>query len=480
MLLGAIVGFAVGILGASLFVISWAALGFLLLIGSILVVFRVWKKESMYAFAGVVVLASVLGAGRALLAPQALPESLRPLIGETLHIEGLIVSDPDVREVSQRLTVAVEGEETRMLVVAPLYPPVAYGETIRAEGEVSVPEPFDTVGGRIFRYDKFLAKDGIFLVMQNAHVEVIAPRVGMFTQVRGALSDVKFEGLRALAVALPEPYAALAGGLLLGGKQGLGKDLLDDFIQTGLVHVVVLSGYNVMIVADAVFRAFGFLSQKSAAFAAAATIVAFVVSAGAGAASVRAGVMASIALYGRASGRKYDAFRALLLAALLMILWNPLTLAYDPGFQLSFVATLGLIFGAPIVERWLAWVKIKFIKEVAATTIAAQIAVLPLLLYQNGLFSTVALPANIIVLPLVPFAMLASALAGVAGVMVPALAPILAFPAYILLSYIVGVVEMAASIPLAAITVPAFPFWLVILAYTLLIFFVAKFSTMTR
>jgi competence protein ComEC len=326
----------------------------------------------------------------------------------------------------------------------------------------------------VFRYDRFLAKDEIFLLLQNASLDVVASRKGFFERARGFFSDLKFAGIDALAVALPEPHASLASGLILGGKQGLGAELLDAFIRSGLVHIVVLSGYNVMIVAEFVMRLFGGLAKRTAAAAAALAILAFVLAAGAGAASLRAGLMAGIALYGRATGRTYDAFRALAAAGLLMLLWNPLLLAYDPGFQLSFVATLGLIFGAPVLERKLAWVKMRFMREIAAATIAAQVSVLPLLLYQNGLFSLISLPANLLVLPFVPFTMLASFFALLGGVIVPALAPILALPAYALLSFIITIVEHLSALPLAAVSVPAFPFAFVILAYVLLVFFVRR------
>lgn len=473
-LLGGVVGFALGILVVSFFDMPWASVGFMTLLGALFLFFRFWKKEAVYLVCGVFMLAAALGMARTALAPAMLPEPLRPAIGSEVQITGVIVADPDIREASQRLTIEVHAREetTRVLVVAPPYPAAAYGETIRAEGTLELPEPFDTNGGRVFRYDKFLAKDGVFAVMHNAHIEVTAPRSGAWMQVRGALSDGKSIGLDALAIALPEPQASLAGGLILGGKQGLGQNLLNDFITAGLVHIVVLSGYNVMIVADFIMQVFRFVAQGFAPAFGGVAIAAFVLMAGAGPASIRAGIMASIALYGRASGRRYDAFRALIAAGVLMLVWNPLTLAYDPGFQLSFVATLGLIFGAPITERWLAFVRIKFLREIASSTIAAQIAVLPLLLYQNGLFSVVALPANLLVLPMVPLAMLASALAGAAGLAAPALAPIVAFPAYVLLSYITGFVEFAAHLPFAAVALPAFPFALVVAAYALLAWFV--------
>lgn len=493
-----VVGFALGILLYSFVSFGWSGVSFALFLSLVFLFVRFWKKQGLFLAASIGMLAATLGMARFLLAPSAIPPEFASLFGTRAVIEGVVVADPDLREATQRLTVEVqeEGATTKMLVVAPLYPEVRYGETIRAEGNVERPEPFDTDGGRVFRYDQFLAKDGIFALMYQAQVEVVAPRSGAFMHVRGGLSDLKFSGIDALSRALPEPQASLAAGLILGGKQGLGESLLDDFIRSGLVHIVVLSGYNVMIVAEFIMRLFGFLSRRWAAAAGALAIGAFVLAAGAGPASIRAGLMAGIALYGRATGRTYDAFRALLFSGLLMLLWNPLTLTHDPGFQLSFVATLGLIFGAPVTERWFAFMKsgpaplenrarktdnekdstslTGFLREIAAATVAAQISVLPLLLYQNGLLSVVAFPTNLLVLPVVPFAMLASFIAMLAGAVVPSLAPVVGLPAYVLLSLITGAVEIAARLPLAAFSIPAFPFPFVVLAYALLAWYVVR------
>jgi competence protein ComEC len=482
-LLTGVAGFALGILAQSLLSLSWMHVLYVLFLAVVVTTLFIWKRILLYLLVVVFLVGGALGMARTELAATTLPPEFGSLIGVETTIEGIVVADPDLRETSQRLLVQIKGEPamTKVLVVAPLYPPVRYGESIRASGILMRPEPFATDGGRTFAYDAFLAKDGIYAVMKNAQIENIAPRDGVYMRVRGALSDLKFAGVDALAVALPEPHASLAAGLILGGKQGLGEALLDDFIRSGLVHVVVLSGYNVMIVADFVMRLFGFLSHAWSASLGALTIGAFVLAAGAGPASIRAGIMAAIALYGRATGRSYEAFRALIFAGVLMLLWNPLTLPYDPGFQLSFIATLGLIFGAPIVERPLSFVKSRFLREIASSTIAAQIAVLPLLLYQNGLFSLVALPANLLVLPSLPLAMLASFAAMLAGALAPVAAPVVGLPAYALLSYIIGAVELASDLPLAAFTVPAFPFALVVLAYALLAFYVAasskRFST---
>lgn len=434
------------------------------------------SHRSLYVLTAGFILCAAFGSARVTLMPDTAPAGLSSRIGEEVVLEGVVVADPDVREVSVRLVVRVqeEGEAARVLVVAPLYPVVRYGEQVRVVGTLHAPASFDTDHGRTFRYDQFLAKDGIFVLMHNVSLEVVGPRSGILHSVRGFFSDLKQHGTDALSQALPEPHASLASGLILGGKQGLGDELLQNFIVTGLVHIVVLSGYNVMVVAEAVYRVLAVFAQRFAAPAAGAVILAFVLVAGAGAASVRAGIMAGIAFFGRATGRTYDAFRALLVAAVLMLVWNPLLLIYDPGFQLSFVATLGLIFGAPLIERRLTRVRPEFLRGIMASTIAAQIAVLPLLLYQNGLLSLVALPANVLVLPLVPFAMGLTAFAGLVGFIAPVLAPVAGFPAYVLLSLIVWLTQVLAQLPLASVSVPQFPFVCVVGAYMLLTWVVLK------
>lgn len=477
-----VVGFALGTLLFSLISFSWPYILLLLVIGGAFLTLWFVRKAQIFFLFFVCVAGLVLGGVRVALAPSEIPSSFAHLYDTSISLEGEVVSAPDIRETNQRITVEIKNNEarTRVLVVAPTYPSVRYGERIRVEGVIERPEPFDVSEGRAFAYDKHLQKDGVFAIVPNGNVEVVSKRAGAVSHTLGFFSDIKTTGLSALSQALPEPHASLAGGLILGGKQGLGKELLDDFIVVGLVHIVVLSGYNVMIVAEFVLRLCGIVSRRFATIGATVAIALFVIIAGAGSASIRAGAMAGIALFARATGRTYDAFRALVVAGLLMIAWNPYTLVYDYGFQLSFIATLGLIFGAPIIEKHFSWLGQRFMREILSATISAQIAVLPLLLYQNGLFSVVALPANIFVLPVVPFAMLASLLALIAGVVLPVVAPIVALPAYVLLSYITSVVEMLSALPLASFSVPAFPFMLVVVAYVGLVYFLYKYTKQKR
>lgn len=408
-----------------------------------------------------------LGSFRTHSVPNEVQNSFAGYIGEKVTWSGVVSSDPDIRETTQRIVVSVEenGEHTAILAIAPLYPSVSYGENVTVSGSVERPEPFATDGGRTFRYDQYLAKDGIFLVMPRAAVAHVSDPRGMSASVFGGLYSLKHLLNEGLTHALPEPHAGLASGILVGGKQGLGKELLDAFTNAGLIHIVVLSGHNVMIVAIAIMRLLSFLPQRIATLAGAISIALFVIGAGAGAASVRAGLMAGIGLLARSSEHTYTAMRALALVVLLMGMYNPLVLTYDIGFQFSVAATLGLILGTPHVLPLLARIPSALVREITATSIAAQLGVLPLLLYHTGNLSLVSVPANLLALPVVPIAMLLSFVAGIVGILIPYIAPVVGVPAYLVLSYVMFIGEYAAALPYSYVIVPAFTFILVCIAY---------------
>lgn len=471
-----IYGFCSGVAIESFLPLHAPAFFFALLIACIFFGASRLYATRVWLFIATLVFAAALGMGRTMLAPHALPNAFSEYVNADATFEGAVVRNPDVRDTSQRITVRVEeeGEATNVLAVVPTYPEIAYGERVRVIGTTEVPAPFATDGGRTFRYDHYLEKDGIFLLMPRAGVSVLAPPAGFFTHVVGILYSVTHAFARGIEAALPEPHAGLAEGLLTGGKQGLGKSLLDAFTVSGLVQIVVLSGYNVAVVADAVMKGLSFLPRRLAFGAAGFGIMLFVIASGSGSSAVRAGIMACLALYARGSGRTYDALRGLAAALLLMLVWNPFFLAFDPGFQLSAAATLGLILGTPVIEPYVArYVKSAFWREGIATTTAAQAFVLPLLLYQTGNLSLVSFVTNLLVMPAVPAAMAASLFAGVAGVIIPAFAPVFGLPAYAFLSYLIAIAKSAAVLPLAHFVIPAFPFALVALMYGLLFYALA-------
>jgi competence protein ComEC len=249
----------------------------------------------------------------------------------------------------------------------------------------------------------------------------------------------------------------LAAGITAGDKRSVGSELSDTFQRVSLVHILVLSGYNITVVLGALLGIFAKLSRGPRLLAVLSVVALFIVIAGGAASAVRAGAMAFAAVYAQLYGRIFIALRVLIAVVCVMVLWNPLVLAYDPGFQLSVLATLGLVVFSSHIARVLTVVPERFqIREIMSATIATQLTVLPLLLFQNGTLSLVALPANLFALIAVPFGMAASAVAALAGIVFGTWGTVFALPAYIILRYIIAVADFFARIPYASITVPAF------------------------
>lgn len=461
-------GFTSGVVLRSLFYISPYTFAFISFISLFVLLTYAITRRFSFVLCFVFGLGVLLGSIRVEEALPKIPLIYKEDIGSEQTISGRVVEFPDTREASQRLVVE-DQNGVRVLVVAPLYPKGIFGSTISATGMLTRPESFEAINGRTFRYENFLAKDRIYLVLEDSEISTMDPEQQGFYKFSGYVFDARNIFMTGIENAFVEPEASLASGMLLGGKQGLGKHLLDAFIVTGLIHIVVLSGYNITIIAEAIFRTTSVFGRRLPLILAGVSIAIFVFAAGAGAASVRAGIMACISVFARITGRTYDALRALVLAIFVMLALSPLSLVYDPGFQLSVVATLGLILLSKKLEPAFYWIKNDSLREVIVSTVAAQVSVLPLLLHMTGVLSWTSLPANILVLPLVPLTMLLSSIAGGVGILFADLAPIIAYPAHLLLLYIVSIAEQFSSLPYANVSIPAHPALITISGYAMIV-----------
>jgi competence protein ComEC len=459
-------GFLAGVFLRSLVPLGLAFVGFLLVLAAATLLVSFSARQ---AARGAVVTLALLALGVGMLRVEAavpVPETLlEGKLESEVAIEGFVSGEPDVREGSVRVPVRLESG-TGVLVIVPAHTNVRYGDRVRAEGTLRFPEAFEIGVGREFNYPAYLAKDGIRYELAFAQVETTGR--GGTNSLKSFAIWAKQTFLTGLGRALPEPHAGLAGGITAGDKRGLGSELSEMFRTVSLTHIIVLSGYNIMIVV----LGLGWLLGKLHApriwklFFGIGIAVLFALITGLASASVRAAAMASIALIGQYTERLYLAARTLAVVSALMVLWNPLVLVFDPGFQLSVLATAGLIALTPYLARRLTFVtRALNLREIFATTLSAQIAVLPLLLYQSGQFPLYALPANLLVLIAVPWAMLFSAVASLGGLFLGPFAVVLAAPAYALLSYIIKAGEFFSSLPYASVTFPPFSAWWLVLIY---------------
>ena len=394
-------------------------------------------------------------------------------VGKSVSVEGEVINAPDIRVFNQRLTIRPSNQESNILAVVPKEIDVSYGDMVKVEGKLETPENFITSSGKEFNYERYLANQDIYYIINNADIEVISHDHGSI--IKSWLFKFRNAFMKNISKVISPPESDLANGLILGARGGFDAKTRDEFISTGTIHIIALSGYNVTIVAESTMKILGLMFAQSVGITlGVVVIILFVILSGASATAVRAGIMAVVILFARLTGRTYDAGRALVIAALLMIAYDPRVLN-DISFQLSFIATFGVLFLTPKVIGWVRFLPMRFgFREVVATTIAATVAVLPILLYTTGILSIVSLPANILILPLIPLTMFFSFLVGAFGFISPILAIPFAYVAHLLLLYILYVIHFFASLSFASLTIKSFPLFITIILYGFILWWVFR------
>lgn len=393
------------------------------------------------------------------------------LVGKTVTVEGKIIESPDERLNSQQLKIKINNQKTYILVSTNKLTKYEYGDILKIEGELSRPENFITSQGKEFNYVKYLANQDIYFLLKYPKIEIISRNNG--NMIYSFLYKTKDLFVKSINNVIDLPESSLAGGLVLGLKGGFDEDMRNNLIETGTIHIVALSGYNVSVVAEGVMKVFKqIFSQNISIVLGIIMILLFVIMTGAEATAVRAGVMATIMLVGRMTGRKYLAGRALVITALIMIAFDPRTIT-DISFQLSFVATTGVLFLTPKIFGWFYFLPIRFgIREMVASTMSATISVLPLVLYSTGVLSIVSLLVNSLILLFIPYAMLFVFIAGILGLVSRIIAMPFGFVAYVILHYILSIIDIFGSFSFSSFTIHSFPLTITIILYVILIWWV--------
>jgi competence protein ComEC len=360
-----------------------------------------------------------------------------------------------VRRAGGKQTAVLALAPTRVYAQLPRYPEFVPGDSIAFEGRLE-PLPADPAP-EVAGWVAYLQRIGVGATVEARtaeHAGLGNGPLAWLAQARSGAGDL-------LGVALPEPLAGLAAGILIGLRERVDPTLVREFTASGLTHVVAISGWNIAIVGATCGALTRRLSRRRRSLAIGTVIVAYAVFAGASPSVVRAALMAGVALLARESGRRAGASRALALAIVLMLLVDPAAVV-DPGFQLSACATAGLLaWASPLGEkigRRLPRVP-GMIRESLAVSLSAQLATLPLVLFDFGRLSLVSPAANLVAAPLIPFVMAAAAFALPLGGLLEAGFPpiLLSVPlglASLPLALLDSIAHAAASVPFASVELP--------------------------
>ncbi|HET7030505.1 MAG TPA: ComEC/Rec2 family competence protein [Candidatus Limnocylindrales bacterium] len=377
-------------------------------------------------------------------APSPLPEGRGPW-------HGVVETRGSNREGAQPAVVRIDtgpaGLSVLVAATLPRYPDVEPGQRITFDGTIDAPPDGP--------YGTYLARIGVAGTVLARTLSVD----GSIDGPAAALERLRRGAGDALAAAIPEPEAGLAAGIVVGLRDQVDRDLAAAYTTVGASHVVAISGWNIAIVAATVGALAGGLGRRRRAVVLVGAIVAYVLFAGASASVVRAAAMAGVVLLARETGRAGRAAAALGWAAAILLVIEP-TLVTDAGFQLSSLATAGILAWADPLEQRLRRVAggrlPGWLAESLGVSLAAQAATLPIVLATFGRLALIAPLSNLLIVPLVAPAMAAAAVALIGGAVAvlggPALvATIAGLPAWVLLSIMDTIVRTSAAVPFASI-----------------------------
>lgn len=457
-----------------------------------------WRDRDVRRF-HLILLAIVLGALRY---QSALPGPAEQALAEfndkgASSLLGLVAAEPDTRDAYTDLRIDVTRIQHsgawkeivgRAIVRTSRDTPARYGDQVQVAGDpTSPPDAAD------FSYRGFLARQSIFTLVDHAEVYVVSHDHG--NPIWKAIFEFKSSALQAIAQLFPEPSASLLSGILLGNDRGIPSDTREAFNLTNTSHIIAISGFNIAILALYLGwiarRAFSFRPSLADWFVI-LLLIGYTLLVGAGASVVRAAIMGILGVIAVRFGRQAFALTSLAAAALVMTVLNPFAL-WDLGFQLSFLATLGLLLCSAPLTRWFERRTqgrggghsrriIGLLSDSLIVTLAAWIFTTPILLAVFHRLSIVGLLTNLLVLPAQPPIMILGGLATVAQVISNALsaAPVLpllfgAFArvigtcAYVFLQYTILVVEWTARVPFGSFELSNFDWMAATALYTLIL-----------
>jgi len=304
--------------------------------------------------------------------------------------------------------------------------------------------------GMVYRGDVVQVEGKLFKTRGSRQASISFADIAVLGHGNSPVDNLRRRFSAGLESSLPEPLASFALGLLIGQRTTIPDAVNRRLSTVGLTHLVAVSGYNLTILVEAVRRLSGKRSKYQSTILSLLLISLFLLMTGLSASIVRAAIVSLLSLGTWYYGRQVRPALLLSIAAALTAGWNPLYLWADIGWYLSFLAFYGVLIIAPLLGRRLFGAKkLQPLTMMLLESVSAQLMVAPLIMYIFGQVSVIGIVANLLVVPLVPLAMLLALVAGLGGMLVPTLGGWLAWPARIILTYMLDIVAALSRIPYA-------------------------------
>lgn len=405
---------------------------FILPIWSILFIppsFLLLKSKNLLSLFLVIIFGLSLGLWRGSVYMQKLGE-LKGLSDQRVTIEAVATSDSVYGDKSQ-----IEFTANHANLIQPANKTLAGSFKISGFGEPMV-----------YRGDRVQVSGKLYPMRGSNQARIAYAQLKKTGQGSSPINKLTRHFAAGMQSALPEPQSSFALGILIGQRSNLAQEIITQMTMVGLVHIVAVSGYNLTILVRAATK-LKLRSKYQQLILSLLLIGIFLLITGFAASIVRAALVSALSLWAWFYGRKIRPVLLISFVAALTALVNPFYIWGDLGWYLSFLAFFGILIIAPLVSKRLFSRQPKMLTMVVLETMAAEVMTLPLIMMTFGQLSLVALLANAIIVPLVPIAMLLGAVAGTAGALIPSLAGWLAWPASLLLGFMLDVVRVLSSIP---------------------------------
>ena len=379
-----------------------------------------------------------------------------------IEINARIIAEPILKESYQRIVIP------KIVIYTDRYPRYNYGDIINIKGTV---KPFAD-----FRSYSSIIVSGR---MSNPSIELISPAKFSLRKVSLLIKNKIVSSLQKI---ISEPQSSLLVSLMFGAKNNLTSVLEEQIRKCGLSHVIVASGLHLSIITKALSGFLDILCMSNSLnfIFSFLFILSFAFMAGLTPSIIRAAIMAFLLILSRFNFRLYNSFNALLLAAVIMIWLNPMILFWDLGFQLSFLATTGIIFLYPLWKENSFWQqdwfnqKGKIIRETLLSTFSALTFVIPWIIFKTDAFSLVSPITNLLILPFVPSIMMGGIIVAISSLLFYPFGLFFGALLNFILVYFLGVISLFSSLPWSQIYIPSILHWLIIPYYIFLFSYIYK------
>ncbi len=393
---------------------------------------------------------------------------------EEITLIGTVVKEPDIRETNTKLTIEVRpplfsGGRTsaKLLVTVNRYPEYQYGDELKITGKLQTPPAFED-----FNYKNYLKNKGIYSVMYLPKIELLSRGnyKGLASFFYSKVLEFKDKLRQSVYSSLPPAQSYILGAMILGDKNRMPHTLKEKLNISGLRHITAVSGLHIVLLSSVLMSlliGLGFWRHQ-AFYISVVFLFLFIILTGFQVSSIRAGIMGGLCLLGQKIGRRSASSRSIFLAGTVMLAVNPLLLK-DVGFQLSFLAALGIISLAPFFKNWVR-------SNILAMTFSAYLFTLPILIYNFNRVSLAAPITNVLVLPFLQWIMISGFIFALGGIFFPSLGLILSLPSWLLLTYVVKVVDFFSVSWLAKGIENVSWFWLIVfyLILGILVWYIKK------